>query len=247
MKILLLSDIHGNLSALNAVLEDAKQSIANCGSNFDGLVLLGDNIDYGMRSNEVVEVFMDIDIPILCSLWGNHENAILNRDFSKFSSNRGQACAQNTAKHINDASRLWLVENADSAGEVLFDIDDKRVYAVHGSKGDPLWGKITPGQSDYSEYADFDVVLSGHTHVPHVFTIFLPCEDERMRNKKTVVFVNPGSVGQPRNHDPHASYAIWDTEGQIKLCTVPYDIVFEQSLYDGSVDSFYSDRLARGI
>lgn len=247
MRLLLLSDIHGNLSALNAVFEDAFKRNEVLHIEFDGVVLLGDNIDYGMRSNEVVSALSSLGIPVVCSLWGNHENAVLTLDFGGFSTLRGEQCAKNTALCLDDAARLWLIKKANHAGIEEALIDGKRVLFVHGNISDPLWGKISCGQSDFSMYADFDVVVSGHSHIPHAFTVLLDVDNFDMRNKKAIVFINPGSVGQPRNHDPRAFYAIWDTERGIELNAVKYDIALEQSLYDGSVDDFYRDRLEKGI
>lgn len=246
MKYLVLSDIHGNLSALEAVLHDAQRSNAPNESDFDGIILLGDNIDYGMRSNEVVAKLDSLELPIICSIWGNHENAILASDFERFSSERGRKCAKNTARLLDESSRTWL-NRAEHSGMTELDIEGNRTLVVHGSIDDPLWGTLAPMKTDLYDYSAFDIVLSGHSHVPHLFTALLPYDNPKMRNKKAVIFVNPGSVGQPRNHNPRSSYAVWDTDKGFQLHTVPYDIVFEQSLYDGSVNAFYRDRLSLGI
>lgn len=242
MRILILSDIHGNLSALHSVLEDA----SNRGS-IDSVILLGDLIDYGMRSNDVIEALSKLDKPIMASLWGNHEDAVINKQYDHFSSERGVQSAKNTLANLDESSIEWIHANCDTSGMVKLDIDGKRVLAIHGNLDDPLWGKLAPCNMNPEAYADFDVVLSGHSHIPHVFDVLIPSDNPEMRNKKKITFVNPGSVGQPRNHDPRASYCIWDTESGISLNTVTYDIEKEQALFDGSVDSFYSERLAKGV
>ena len=69
-----------------------------------------------------------------------------------------------------------------------------------------------------------------------------------MRNKKSVLFINPGSVGQPRNHNPNAQYAILDTETMgVELRAVEYPVDEAMDLYDGSIDKFYQTRLKNGI
>ena len=68
-----------------------------------------------------------------------------------------------------------------------------------------------------------------------------------MRNRKRTLFINPGSVGQPRNHVPRAHYAVLDPACGVHLVSCGYDIACEQGLYDGSVDFFYRDRLAKGV
>ena len=101
-------------------------------------------------------------------------------------------------------------------------------------------GAEVPGvdgaMTERCSFRDFDLVLSGHTHFPHVFTKYYPCEEESLRNKKPTVFINPGSVGQPRNRNPRAQYAICDSEtGTAELRAVPYDVEQAMSLYHGQV------------
>lgn len=242
MQLLVLSDIHGNLTALDAVLADAQRRFAP-----DAVALLGDSIDYGQRSNEVVARLAELRLPVACSVWGNHEDAIMNQRFDRFSSQRGAACAQHTAAQLSKEARAWIRRQADSAGQQEIGWDDRRILAVHGSIGDPLWGTIAPAMADFGAYKDYDMVLSGHSHVPHSFTAFVPDEGSPLRGKKAIRFLNPGSVGQPRNHDPRASYALWDTDEGIFLNAVPYDVAREQALFDGSIDAFYRDRLAVGV
>ena len=69
-----------------------------------------------------------------------------------------------------------------------------------------------------------------------------------MRNKKSVLFINPGSVGQPRNHNPKAQYAILDSESMsVELKSIKYPVDKAMDLYDGSIDDFYRKRLEKGI
>lgn len=242
MQLLVLSDIHGNLTALDAVLADVANRF-----DPDGVVLLGDVIDYGMRSNAVVERLRELKIPFVAFVWGNHEKAILEGDFSRFSSKRGEDCARHTALHLSHSTIEWLRSIGESSGQTAFVWDKKRVLVVHGTLDDPFWGTIAPDGFEISTYADYDVVLSGHSHIPHVFTLFAPTDDAIMRNRRPVSFLNPGSVGQPRNHDPRASYLVWDTMHGFSLNSVEYDIAREQALYDKTVDDFYRDRLALGV
>ena len=90
-------------------------------------------------------------------------------------------------------------------------------------------------------------MLSGHSHYAHAFPVFYPAENPAYRNKKRTFFINPGSVGQPRNHDPRAQYAVLDTEKGVFLLASEYDIKYEQSLFTDDVDPFYSRRLEKGV
>lgn len=241
-KYAILSDIHGNLFALKEVMIDLN------GQNIESIILLGDLIDYGMQSNEVVEFIEDsLSSKIICNIWGNHEKAILTKNFNHFSSQRGVDCAKFTASQLSEESRNYLNNNLIHDGKCEFDLDGKRVLAIHGSLTDSYWKAIFPDNLN-GNYLDYDIVMSGHSHYPHVFQKFYEVDNPDMRNKKTVLFINPGSVGQPRNHNPHAQYAILDTETMgVELRSVKYPINEAMDLYDDNVDEFYQIRLKNGI
>ena len=215
---------------------------------FDTVLLLGDYIDYGMRSNDIVSMLAGLDKPVLAAIWGNHEHAVVKQDYRHFSSERGVKSAMNTRAHLSSESMSWLEKACIHEGLASFELEGMKALAVHGSLTDPLWKAITPAPADQlSDYAQYDVVFSGHNHIPHAFSVFHKVDDPAMRNKKRTLFVNPGSVGQPRNHDPRAHYAIFDTDQGISLMTCDYNIAYEQSLFVGDVDDFYRDRLTQGV
>ena len=241
-KYAILSDIHGNLFALKEVLNDLNSH------DIKSIILLGDLIDYGMQSNEVVELIeSELSSKIICNIWGNHERAILVNDFNHFSSKRGVESAQYTASQLNDTVINYLNSQLTHDGKLEFDLDGLKVLAIHGSLTDNYWKAIFPDNLN-GDYSDFDVVLSGHSHYPHVFQKFYEVDNPEMRNKKSVLFINPGSVGQPRNHNPNAQYAILDTETMgVELKAVKYSVDKAMDLYDGSIDEFYQKRLKNGI
>lgn len=238
----ILSDIHGNLFALKEVINDINNQ------NINQMILLGDLIDYGMQSNEVVEFIKnELSHIIVCNIWGNHERAILTGDFNYFSSSRGVESAKFTDSVLSDESRQYLNDNLNHDGKYEFEIEGKKILAVHGSLTDYYWKAIFPDNLN-GDYSSFDIVLSGHSHYPHVFQHFYEADNPSMRNKKSVLFINPGSVGQPRNHNPNTQYAILDTETMaVELRSLKYPKDEAMSLYDGSVDEFYKTRLENGI
>jgi len=241
--IALLSDIHGNRIALDRVLDDMKNF------HIDEIVLLGDLIDYGMQSNEVVDHFIrENSYPVRVNLWGNHERAIATGDFSGFSSARGEECAKYTAGQLNESVKEYVNNEMEHAGWSEFEMDSCLCLAIHGSKNDPYWKSITPSdlRGDYSGY---DYVFSGHSHIPHWFTVFYDSDNREYRNKKATVFINPGAVGQPRNHTPLAQYMILDmSTGEVMIRRVPYDTEKAMALYSGKpVHPFYRDRLKNGV
>ncbi len=238
----ILSDIHGNLHALDAVIDDLNNN------NVDKLIFLGDLIDYGMQSNEVVEYIKDnLSSKIICNIWGNHERAILTHDFKFFSSKRGVESAKFTDLQLSDDARSYLNSELINTGKYEFNLDSNNVLAVHGSLNDYFWKAIFPDNLN-GDYVGYDIVLSGHSHYPHVFQKFYDVNNPDMRNKKSVLFINPGSVGQPRNHNPNAQYAILDTElMSVDLKSVKYPVKEAMDLFDGNIDEFYQKRLEKGI
>lgn len=244
MNILVLSDIHGNLTALEAVLEKANNLC-----KVEGLIILGDLIDYGMGSNEVIKKVQSIQMTILCNIWGNHEYAICNQNFSRFSSNRGVESAQNTLKNLVECSKDYLENEMQREGYHEFIIGDKYCLGVHGSIHNPFWKSISTDKlSERIEYSKYDYVFSGHSHIPMYFDAFYYHDNENTRNKKKTIFLNPGSVGQPRNLNPLAQFLIVNTgTEEIRFCTVPYDIEKEQKLFTDEVSAFYKKRLTWGV
>lgn len=241
-KVAILSDIHGNLPALKEVINDLR--------SYDvvSIVLLGDLIDYGMQSNESVELIRkEFSSKIICNIWGNHEKSILTEDFNHFSSQRGVESAKFTASQLNDEVKDYLNDDLIHEGKLEFELDNMNALAIHGSLLDNYWKAIFPDNLN-GDYCDYDIVFSGHSHYPHVFQKFYEVDNPEMRNKKSVLFINPGSVGQPRNHNPNAQYAILDTETRgVELRAVEYPVDEAMDLYDGSIDEFYQTRLKNGI
>lgn len=245
-KYLVFSDMHGNVSAFDAVMNDS------AGENFAGVILLGDLIDYGMRSNEIIQKLIALEAgdwknKIIVNIWGNHEKLVVDKDLERLSSDRGRVMARYTARQLSDTSVEYIQQSMNKAGIQEFEMGELRCLAVHGSLDDYYWKAIEP-QNVRGDYAEYDMVFGGHSHYSHVFTHFYPTENPKLRNKKAVVFVNPGSVGQPRNQNPYAQYAVVSLPSKrIELRAVEYDVEYEQSLYPVEVDEFYKTRLTRGV
>lgn len=241
MKVLILSDIHGNKAALESVLAEC-----DC---YQSVILLGDLIDYGPHSNEVIEMLKTLSNKkrILCNIYGNHEKAIITEDYNRFSSKRGIQCAQSTRKYLSETSWTYLNHEMSKEGFYEFDIERKKCLAVHGSFDDVYW-KALCFKDDLSVYQKYDYVFSGHSHLPHYFEEFFPVRAPEHRNRKKTVFINPGSAGQPRNHNSLAQYALLDiSTEEFILRKVFYDIKEEQSAFSDEVDTFYKERLEIGI
>ncbi len=238
----ILSDIHGNLFALESVVNDL--------SNYpvENIILLGDLIDYGQQSNEVANFIKnELPAPVIVNLWGNHEQAIIQKNYTGFSSERGKESARYTASILNSETVEYLENSCAKNCKAEFVINGKKILAIHGSLENPAWLGITP-ENLHGDYQNYDIVFSGHTHYSHCFTKFYNSDAAEFRYKKSVLFINPGSVGQPRNHNPNAQYALIDTKNwSVYLRSVEYDINKAMSLFVGQVDSFYCERLRNGV
>ncbi len=205
VRYLIISDIHANLTALEAVLADAPE--------FDGIWCLGDLVGYGPNPNECVERIQDFDH---ISLAGNHDWAALGKlDLGSFNTDARDASIW-TQTELSPAAREYL-------GALPTRVEQDDFFMAHASPREPIWEYILDANQAFSNFAYFStpICLVGHTHIPIVFEL-----DEQQRRCETMVppfpeplalgsrrtIINPGSVGQPRDGNPRASYAILDSD-----------------------------------
>lgn len=223
MRYAIYSDVHGNLHALQAVLDDIVFEGA------DRIVCLGDLIGYGAYPNEVVMLTSEhADFTIA----GNHDHAAIGLTDVSFFNEFAYRAVIWTRNQLNSGTSEWLREQPLSKVE-------NELQFVHASPQDPAdWPYIfSSNQAQIAlEYAEAPIVMIGHTHVPFDFVT----ENGRM--------INVGSVGQPRDGDPRAAYTLFDMEtGQRTLKRVPYDIDSAMAaIRDAGLPSFLADRLQVG-
>lgn len=244
-RFIVLSDIHGNLTALDAVVSDFESR----GYQVNGIIILGDSINYGMRPNEVIDELRSISerYNVIVNLFGNHEKALIDGDTSHFSTERGKEVLDFTRNNLTEAS-MEYIDGLTKEGFKELIIEGRKILFIHGNAADPYWGKLDKDTISDELYKGFDFVISGHSHIPHLIEHFLTTDNPEYRNKKRTVFLNPGSVGQPRNHNPRAQYLYMEISSEtFHFNSVPYDIEKERGLFTEEVDTFYSDRLIKGI
>jgi diadenosine tetraphosphatase ApaH/serine/threonine PP2A family protein phosphatase len=222
MRVLIISDIHANLTALEAVLADAPE--------VDTIWCLGDLVGYGPDPNECVTRVAAL--PNLICLLGNHDAAALGRiDIETFNPD-ARLAIQWTREALSPASINFL-ENLPE--KMIVD----HVTLAHGSPRQPVWEYIldTRTATLNFEYFQSPYCLVGHTHLPVIY--YLPDESRVARlvvpdaSMQLVLapraILNPGSVGQPRDRDPRASYAIYDSEQNLmEYHRVTYDVATVQ-------------------
>jgi diadenosine tetraphosphatase ApaH/serine/threonine PP2A family protein phosphatase len=204
MRILVISDIHANLPAFEAVLAVAD-------GQWDRIWFLGDLVGYGPNPNECVSLLREFDHISLC---GNHDLAVLEKlDIEEFNDDARSAVLW-TRSVLSEESRHYL--DALAPKHIVDDFT-----LAHGSPRHPVWEYIMDYETAAANFAHFDTTycLVGHSHYPlHVIEdapddlrILPPVYGETFPLEEKKVILNPGSIGQPRDDDPRAAYALLDT------------------------------------
>lgn len=205
MKAAIISDIHSNLEAFEAVLSEIELQ------DVEATYCLGDMIGYGPNPNECIELAREHEIQ---SILGNHEWAVINDDVSRFTPYAQRAILW-TKNELSKKNIDYLAGLAETRTEKM---SNKNVLMAHGSPRNPIWEYVRPDWPAHEldnliSPSGADHIFLGHTHKPHVY------------NSKDGSIINPGSVGQPRDHDRRASFAVFDSEkGTAKINKVEYDI-----------------------
>lgn len=192
MKIGIFSDIHANVVALRAVLSRLDDA------GVEEYVCAGDLVGYYTQPNEVISLLEEIG-PL--TVRGNHDEGVVTETPSSFNYYAKRALDWNR-RHLTEESLRYLKRLPPT---IRIEIDGLEVFIAHGSPKHPISRYIY--EEDISrDFLDHsferwpDVVILGQTHVPYIKRV-----DETL-------ILNPGSVGQPRDRDPRASFAILDTE-----------------------------------
>jgi predicted phosphodiesterase len=218
MRILVLSDIHANLTALEAVLGAAGET--------DAVWCLGDIIGYGPDPNECVERVRSLRN--LTCLLGNHDSAALNRIPIETFNQDARRSIEWMQNVLTRDSYIFLYQLPE---RVVKD----QVTLVHGSPRNPVWEYILDLHNAglNMEHFETQLCMVGHTHLPIAYLSVngsrelrwtVPNEGECVEIHQRAI-LNPGSVGQPRDHDPRASYAIFYPEKNgWEVHRVDYDI-----------------------
>jgi putative phosphoesterase len=229
LRIAVISDIHSNLDAFQAVTSQLPKH--------DALLCLGDLVGYGPQPNEVIS-HLQAQRP-LTVLTGNHDYAVVTGDVDGFT------------RHAADAI-LWT-RNQTSQGNLDYlrvlhsnarlEVNDAQMALFHGSPSDPLVEYVFPGISsskvrELIRDANANLVLLGHTHVPMVYS------------SQGQMLANPGSVGQPRDCDSRASFGmleILDGHFSFEIIREKYDVdAVAGKIIKAGLPPFLAERLYGG-
>ena len=225
MRYLVLSDIHSNLTAFETVLQDAQAR-----GGFDRVWCLGDVVGYGPDPQECLALLRQFDYVCVA---GNHDWGSVGKvDVSDFNAEARAACLW-TSQQLSKEEHEYLANLPLILVEGAFTL-------VHGSPRDPVWEYLLHPWEALSNFRWFDTpyCLVGHSHVPGYFALSADggsCEYNQLPEQLLLkgdnwrYIINPGGVGQPRDSDPRASYALYDEEqGALEYRRVPYDIASVQ-------------------
>ncbi|MBI5095886.1 MAG: metallophosphoesterase family protein [Candidatus Hydrogenedentes bacterium] len=240
MKYAIISDLHANLEALNAVLEHT-DSIG-----VDQVVCLGDVVGYNASPNECVNVIRERDIPTLC---GNHDAVACGIEDPWGFNPIALSAALWTREALSPENLQWLRELPDTR---RFD----HFLAVHGAITDRdcylfTWEDVVP-QLAHLEKEGFTLCFFGHTHSPGIFSsdgMYSVDDDSKFAiGVGKSFFINPGSVGQPRDGDPRAAYGLYDTErNEYELVRVEYPVkIAAERIVEKGLPHFLAERLYLG-
>lgn len=223
MRILVLGDIHSNWVALSAVAAAEPQP-------FDACLVTGDLVDYGSD-------------PVHCVRWvrqhatavvrGNHDHAVAQRVAARPGSGFKAIAAATRPLHWQVLDRQEMKFLARLPVTCRLTLGETAFFLVHATPRDPMdeyLGDDRAGWEARLELVEADYVLVGHTHIPYVLDL----------GKKTVI--NPGSVGQPRDGDPRAAYAVIEN-GTVELRRAAYDVeaaIEHLKSFGVRGDAFYS-------
>lgn len=242
MRILVMSDVHANYTALEAVLKDA--------GPVDEAWCLGDVVGYGPDPNACVEELREL--PMLTCLLGNHDVAAIGRmaiESFNGDARRSLEWHQKVLSPSNIDFLRTLPENPKVRSNVTM---------VHGSPRDPVWEYVinTLAARLNFDYFDTQFCFVGHSHIQCMFlldakrdriSLDAPRIGEPMQLQGRAI-LNPGSVGQPRDRDPRAAYAIFDPDAKTwEARRVEYDIPeVQERIRQAGLPEKHALRLAEG-
>ena len=242
MRHLILSDIHGNIDALNAVLADAK-------GKYDRILCCGDIVGYGADPDAVTAWAREnVDVIIR----GNHDKACAGLEDLEWFNPVARLSAIWTMAHMDPANLEWL------RGLPQGPIEEGGLILVHGSPLDEdeyLVSEIDVEQ--ICPYLEGRVWVFGHTHLQGGFICHRngvqritgrgPAETLRLKPDQPSL-LNPGSVGQPRDNDPRAAWMLWDSDERVvNFCRTTYDVrATQKKILDAGLPEILALRLEAG-
>lgn len=243
MRALIVSDIHSNLEAFQSVLDDAEAR-----DGFEQVWSLGDLVGYGPDPSACIDLLRHYDHRAVA---GNHDLASIGKLSLEAFNPYAAAANRWTAAQLSQ-------EQTDYLGGLELKLELDEFTVVHGSPRDPIWEYVVSVETAVASFLHFDTFwcLLGHSHIPFVCrpaeagAVFLDFPlDAPVALSDERVIINPGGVGQPRDGDPRASYAIYDSDAATVIHhRVEYDIpATQEKMRRHDLPQMLIDRLSEGL
>jgi predicted phosphodiesterase len=243
VRIAIVSDVHANLPAFEAVLRHAESS-----GPVDVVWSLGDLVGYGPHPNACADLLRRYDHRAVA---GNHDLAACGLMGTEEFNEAAATAAQWTAEQLSEDARAFLVGLEKVERDGVFTL-------VHGSLRWPEWEYLLSSEQAQAhlELQQTPYSLVGHSHLPMVFeeregappALRAAIDGERVELGDQRLILNPGGVGQPRDGDPRAGYALYDTDARsVSYHRVEYDIAAtQQAMEAAGLPRWLSERLRYG-
>ncbi len=240
MRYAIISDVHSNLEALNAVLEKIEKE------KVDDLLFLGDSVGYGPNPNECIDIIKKEARVLLA---GNHDHSVLGLTDVEYFNPYAKAALEWTKEVLTNENMAFL-----NTLPITMRLQEEEIYLVHSTPKEPeQWHYLSNTRDAYINFHFFTerICLAGHSHEPIIIEqlpegnmiVHKDCTDIKDEHR---YIMNVGSVGQPRDGNPDAVYALLD-KNSIEIKRVSYDIVLTQKkMRDVGLPSYLIERLARG-
>jgi len=244
LRYLIISDIHANLQALEAVLDDATRV------GYDDVLMLGDLVGYGADPGPVMERTFGLEPRGF--IRGNHDKVAAGLESAEFFNDVARASIEWTAQTLTP-DQLDRLRALPAGPQSITD----ELEICHGAPFDEDYYIFDEGDAARAlETAGGRLCFYGHTHVPAVFSLGSDplqhepgLEDDELRlPREGPALINVGSVGQPRDGDPRAAYGLLDTDRRtIRMRRVEYDVARAQArIVEVGLPPWLAHRLARG-
>lgn len=243
MKFGIISDIHSNSEALDCALNNMEK--------VDEFICLGDIVGYGADPNYCVKKIKDLNCRCI---GGNHDFGVIGKININYFNDAARKAILWTSQQLEENNKKFLL-NLNKKIQVI-----ENIFAVHGSPREPIFEYILDENSAYDIFTkyDFKIYFIGHSHLAGCFSFNKSNNQvnytdfinggyiEILKNKRYII--NCGSVGQPRDGNPDASYGIYDTEYKvIKIYRISYPIYLTQKkIINAGLPKILADRLSWG-
>jgi predicted phosphodiesterase len=237
MRIAIISDIHGNLEALQVVRQYLQEN------KIEEIYCLGDIVGYGANPNECLEMVAQISSLIVV---GNHDHA---------------AIGLTNVNYFNDYAKIstyWTYSVLSAANKNFISTLDftryrDRILLVHATPSNPsLWHYVLTEQDARNEFESFtqNVCFIGHSHLPVIFSNnlgFIKAQNYILSEQDKYI-VNVGSVGQPRDGNPKTCFCVYNSDtGQLEYVRLSYDVALTQEkIVRAGLPVYLADRLLNG-